>query len=472
MTIWAALALAAGIALSTAAAADENQDLDLIPGDARSAPATEPAPVEPSTAGATRRIFLENVLTGTEPRNNVLVAAPAPAPRWQERLLLDVRKSWRPGSDVQLTYSGRLNLRAEDGLDFPTHENVSNDLREAYASWEPHERTFIDAGRINLKSGVALGFNPTDYFKTRAVVAPLSADPSELRDDRLGTLMVRAQQIWEGASVTAAFAPAVSSRSPLYQSDTLPSFDPMFDRTNAVNRFLLKASVAAGDLNPEVLLYRESNETRLGLNVAQSIGQSTIVYGEWSGGRRTRLIDDALRFGRATGTLPANSPNAPSPLAEDSHRRFQSELALGASYTTATKVTFNLEFHFEQAAFTRTDWDRWFSVGQGSSGTSPIARELWFFRGYALDQQEPISRSSLFLRADWVDAFIPKLELSGFVNTDLLDGSRLVQVAADYYASGVWTVGGVGIASFGSRHSDFGSVSPGWSVLIKVSRYL
>ena len=470
MTIPISLVLAAGVALSAAALADENQDLDLIPKDAQSAVAA--APTEPSTAGATRRIYLENALTGSERRNDSLVALPAPPPRWQERLFLDVRKSWRLASDAQLTYSGRLNLRAEDGLDFPSHENVINDLREAYASWEPRERTFIDAGRINLKSGVALGFNPTDYFKTRAVVAPLSADPAELRDDRLGTLMIRAQQIWEGTSVTAAFAPAVSNKSPLYGSDNLPSFDPMFDRTNAASRFLLKASVALGDLSPELLLYREANETRFGLNLAQSVGQSTVLYGEWSGGRRATLIDDALHFGRATGTLPANAPMAPNPLPQDPNRSFRSELALGGSYTTANKVTFNLEFHFEQAGFTRADWNNWFSAGQGSSGAAPIARELWFVRGYALDQQQPISRNSLFLRADWVDALIPKLELSGFANADLLDGSGRVQLAADYYLSDVWTIGGIAIANFGARHSDFGSLSPGWSVIVKVSRYL
>jgi hypothetical protein len=53
-------------------------------------------------------------------------------------------------------------------------------------------------------------------------------------------------------------------------------------------------------------------------------------------------------------------------------------------------------------------------------------------RGYALDQQEPLTRHSLFLRADWIDAFIPHLEITGFINTDLYDGSELAQIAAEY----------------------------------------
>jgi hypothetical protein len=70
----------------------------------------------------------------------------------------------------------------------PNHENVLNDFREGFVSWQPHDGIYLDLGRINLRSGAALGFNPTDCFKSRAVVEPLSADPSVLREDRLGRL--------------------------------------------------------------------------------------------------------------------------------------------------------------------------------------------------------------------------------------------------------------------------------------------
>jgi hypothetical protein len=52
-----------------------------------------------------------------------------------------------------------------------------------------------------------------------------------------------------------------------------------------------------------------------------------------------------------------------------------------------------------------------------------------------LDQQVPLARQSTFLRADWVDAFIPNPEITGFINTDLYDGSSLIQISADYYIS-------------------------------------
>jgi hypothetical protein len=113
----------------------------------------------------------------------------------------------------------------------------------------------------------------------------------------------------------------------------------------------------------------------------------------------------------------------------------------------------------------------WFSNGQGTTSSSPAARELWYIRGYALDQQEPLTRQSLFLRADWVDAFIPHLEITGFINSDLYDRSGLAQIATDYYLSNVWTIGIQASANLGAKRSDFGSLPQASSVLLKVTRY-
>lgn len=454
---------------------DQDRDLDLIPqGAVTAGPAAAATKAINTTAD---RVYVEDAFTVTSLRGQPAVAAPGLAPfNWQERLFLDIRKEWRLGGPLTFTYSGRTNFRAEDDLDFPSHENLINDLREAYLSWQPSGRTYLDLGRINLKSGVALGYNPTDFFRTRAVVEPLSADPTVLREDRLGTLMLRGQQLLEAGSITVAFAPGLYEPSPIYTNTGLPSWNPMLDRTNAGNRFLAKGSIKLGDrLSPELLLYREGNRTRFGTNLAAGIGQKVVAYLEWSGGRRASLIDDALRYGRDTGTLPVE---AASVIPESSRVSFQNEAALGASFTTESRITFNLEYHFNQAGFARADWRNWFAAGEpysdrlpGRVAGSPVAGELWYLRDYALDQQYPISRHSVFLRADWVDAFVPQLELTGFVNTDLYDGSGLAQLTADYYLSDHWTVGGLISANFGSARSDFGSLASAASFMVKVARY-
>lgn len=446
---------------------DRDPDLDLIP----KAPQPSATPVTPPPANTGSRMYLENAFSVSSLRNDLLVPAPAPRPyNWQERFFFDVRKEFHVADRFTFTLSDRLNFRGEDDLDFPTHENLINDLREIYLGWRATDRTYLDVGRINLKSGVALGYNPTDFFRTRAVVEPLSADPTVLREDRLGTLMLRGQQLWEHGSFIAAFAPKIDNPSAIYTNLNLPSVNPMFDRTNSRARFLLQSSVnVTSDFSPEFLLYREGNETRFGTNLAESLGQKVVTYLEWSGGRRASLIDEALRYGRETGTLPAD---APSVLPENSHETFQNELSVGLSYTTESRVTLNLEYHLNQPAFTHADWSNWFGAGNGRGAASPIARQLWYLRNYAADQQDPISRHSAFLRADWVDAFIPKLELTGFVNADVYDGSGLLQVTADYYLSDTWTVGALAMTNFGRKRSDFGSLPQAANFLLKVTRYL
>jgi hypothetical protein len=462
--------LAHGSALSAAAElTDQDRDLELIP-KATQQPATNPQPATPATPVGTGRFYVENAFSVASFRGNLAVAPPGPrAYDWQERLFFDVNKEWRLADRLSITYSDRLNLRDENDLDFATHENLINDLRELYVDWHALDSTFLDVGRINLKSGVALGYNPTDFLRTRAVVEPLSADPTALREDRLGTLMLRAQQLWQGGSVTAAFAPSVKRPSAIYTNLNLPSFDPMLDRTNAQDRFLVKGSVnAASNFSPEFLLYHEGNQLRTGVNLAAGFGQKVIAYAEWSGGTRASLLDDALRYGRDTGTLPAG---APAVLPDSSHESFQNELSVGASYTSENRITFNLEYHFNQAGFTRADWRNWFAAGRDSPAASPARRELWYVRAYAQDQQEPLSRHSVFLRADWVDAFVPKLELVGFVNVDAYDGSGLLQMTADYYLSDRWTVGGLLSSNFGGAQTDFGSLPQSTGFLLRVARY-
>jgi hypothetical protein len=229
----------------TAAFANENRDLDLIP-EAAIQP-QNPAPAE-SAGSANQRIYLEDAFTATARRSGLLVPFPAPKPAsWQERLFLDARKQWALGDRLNFTLSDRFNLRAQENLDFPNHENAINDFREGYLSWEALDRTYLDAGRINLKSGVAVGFNPTDFFKTRAVVDPLSIDPTVLREDRLGALMGLGERIWQGVTLTVAVAPKLRSPTPVYNNFNLRSFDPSIDRTNAHDRFLIKGSANLAD---------------------------------------------------------------------------------------------------------------------------------------------------------------------------------------------------------------------------------
>ena len=452
-----------------AIAADEDQDLNLIPPAAQApAPAILPVP----TSNAAQRNYVEDAFTVTPLRNDLLVPYPPPTPAsWEDRLFLDSRDEWKLGNNVTLDYSGRFNLRAANDVPFPSHESVRNDLRELFLGSQPNDSTWIDLGRVNVKSGVAVGYNPTDFFRTRAVVEPLTADPTILREDRLGTLMVLAQHVWTGGSITAAFAPRVTLPTAIYTNTDLPSFDPMLDRTNAQDRFLLKGSASiANGFSPELLLYHAGDQTQIGTNLTVSIGQQTIAYVEWAGGEQASLIANALAYGRETGTLPRQAPPV---IPTNTTQYFQNDLAAGFSYTPVdTKLTLNLEYHYHEVGFTPEDWRNWFNAGVQRGNIPGVAAELWYIRSYAQDQQEPETRNSAFLRADWVDAFVTDLEITALANINVQDGSGLIQATANYYLSRAWTIGAQATLTFGGRRSEFGSLPQAGGFLVQVVRYL
>jgi hypothetical protein len=455
-----AVALAGGHA-----AADENSDLNFIPAPA----APNNAAPTPSPAAVHGRLYLEDAASFASLRSALPVPFPPPVPQsWEERIFLDARDEWALAPDFHVDYSGRLNFRAGDQLPIPSHENVRHDFREGYFTWEPVSGSFIDGGRINVKNGVATGYNPTDFFKTHAVIEPLSFDPTVLREDRLGTAMIRASHVAPSGTVAVAFAPQFEKESSLYTTNNLPSFDPGFGRTNAHDRLLIEGSTNLSDFNPELLLYREAAATLIGANVSAPMGHKTVLYLESSGGDAPSLINEALGYGHATGAIPAG---APEPLPEGGAKSFRAKAALGASYATESNITFNFEYHYDGAGFSHQDWRNWFAMGSARTAPPGIADSLWYIRDYGQEVEEPVARHSLFLRFDAVDAFVPNLEITGFTNTDLFDGSSLAQLTADYYLSNQWTIGAVGAADLGRKRSEFGSLPQAESILLKLARY-
>jgi hypothetical protein len=424
-----------------------------------------------AAATGSQRNYLEGALSLTPLRDSLAVPFPPPTPgSWEGRLFLDTRDEWRLADGLTATYSGRFNLRVANNLPFPSHENVLNELREAYLSWQPEASSWIDLGRINLKSGVAVGYNPVDFFRSRTVVEPLTADPTVLREDRLGTLMLEGQHVWKGAAITVVFAPRVTLPTAIYRTNDLPDFDPMLDRTNAQNRLLVKGSVTLAEgISPEVLVYHAGNRTKFGADLTVGIGQQTVGYVEWAGGMDTNLTDSAISYGRQTGTLPRGGPSV---LSDNQAVVFQNDAVVGVSYTTASKITFNFEYHYYQPGFSGRDWRNWFAVGQRFGNVPGVASTLWYIRGYAADQEVPVSRHSAFLRANWVDAFVPDLEVTAFTNISLIDGSAFVQANADYHLSNHWTIGALGSFTFGGRRSEYGSLPQVGSVLLRLVRYI
>jgi hypothetical protein len=200
-----------------------------------------------------------------------------------------------------------------------------NTLKEAYVSFRPDASILADLGRINVREGVALAYNPTDYFKSNSIRTLISIDPETLRDERMGTLMGRVQTLWASGSLTAIFAPHVDARP----NDS--TFNPDFAATNGASRWLLLWSQRwFADFQPQISVTgAEHGSPRAGLDLTHLLNNATVGYLEWSDGR---------------------SGNS---------------LSTGLTYTTSVKLSLTLEYEYDetgelgarQKVFAYAHWD-------------------------------------------------------------------------------------------------------------------
>jgi hypothetical protein len=260
----------------------------------------------------------------------------------------------------------------------------------------------------------------------------------------------------------------VAEAAPLVESNPV-GLDPHFDATNTAHRVLCTLNLELLELSPQLLGYFELHRSKLGANVTRSIGDAVVAYAEWAGGPEENLIARANAFGKDTGSLPQAVPVLP-PTSTDV--AFRNDVATGFSWTVATAVTFNVEYNFHQAGFTRSDWNNWFDIGSRPGVPAFVPGALWLVRGYASDQQEPVAQHQMFVRASWPQAFTPDLELSAFAFVSLLDGSVLSQLAASYYVSDKWTASTYVSGNFGDARTERGSFPQRGSVILQLTRYL
>lgn len=378
-------------------------------------------------------------------------AAPAPASDWRhfieagigasrgsdgrrettQRLSLDVQTDRAIFSDLRLIFANRLDLNG------PGHaERAINTLKEAYLGWRLDDQTLVDAGRINVRNGVASGYNPTDYFRSGAVRSVVSIDPASLRENRQGSIMLRAQRLWDSASLSAAFAPD------LHRPANGDGLNLDLGATNRQDRLLLAFSpTLAPAFTPQFLLYHESRQApQVGLNLTALANDRTVTYLEWSGGRRASLLT------RAT------TPSAPA-------TAWYNQLAAGLAYTTPSKLTLTAEYHWHGDALSSSEWH---SLRQGAPAS------YGRYRSYLQEAQAAPTRQAIFAHARWQDAFRPGLDLSLMHNLDLVDHSRRHWLEARYH-QGQWEYALQWQAQYGAPLTSFAvpAESRSWQAVLR-----
>ncbi|KVN45756.1 hypothetical protein WT12_17600 [Burkholderia territorii] len=294
------------------------------------------------------------------------------------------------------SFAAHFSMRFDRFDPLGTSRTSSRDVtlvKEAYASWRASPALVVDAGRVNARLGAATGYNPTDFFRAGAVSLDVPPDPDSRHMNRLGTVGLRAQQVWETGSLTTLLSPRLERRS--LPGDPAAASD--LQRTNGVDRWMLVASQRlTAAIQPQLIVYGESGQApQFGQNLSVLLGNSVVAYVEWTGGYRRSLI------ARATGA------------ADD--RAFRTSSSVGATWTLPVDLSLTAEFQSNGGG---ADAAQWRSLQRANPAAWGRAVQT------SIAAQELQTRHGMFVMAAWRNVGMRRLDLSGFVQADLGGGRQ------------------------------------------------
>lgn len=372
----------------------------------------------PQTAGNARvwQLFVEGAAARSHMRAPSLIEDDRAAGRLSVDLQVDATLA--PG--VRAMLADRLDIGWQHRL---AQRKSINTLKEAYLSLQQRDDVIVDLGYINQYSGVAVGYNPTDFFRKGSLRSPVSVDPTMIRKNRQGSAMLRGQMLWEGASLTALYSPALND-----PADT-PAFPSDRGATNQRDRSLLIFSKRiSDDLQPQWLLYTSQGASpRFGMNLTKLVNDATVAYVEWSGGRSPLLLAQAL--------------------GQNGDEAFRNRLASGLTYTTSNKLSLTLEYQYNGAGLESAQWNALPKVSMPA---------YLRYRQSVQSMQEMPTRHQTFIYAGWQDMLVRHLDLAAMVRRNTDDHSRLTWVELRYR----WTRDEIALqwqGNSGQLFSDYGA---------------
>jgi hypothetical protein len=389
------------------------------------------------TLGLQIELWDQTLLSRVGPRDSDELAATNVG-----RLALDFRRDDTLGKGFRLgisnRFDGALDLVKGDGA--PSYQGAWNSLRELWLGWQ--RSTAVGAigssvGRINIRSGVASGYNPSDFFKENAVRTSLSLDPVALRLNRLGAVMLELHYTHSLGTITAAAVPRLVSST---QTDGAEIQDEErwyslgLARTNAKSALFLKWEMQlAQAFSADLLAFvRGVDDVRGGANLSAVLLDTLVANAEWVVGHCHPLPSvGQANAGREACAWGANN----------------------LTWTTPLGFDLTVEYQYAGDALSGEAWREWRSA-DASANLQAVATRRALAR-------EPLVRHGWFARVGWQDPFaIRGLSLSAMAQFNGYDGSCVSQLSVDWRNSKDWLFGGNAIGFLGGNDTEFG-MQPG-----------
>ena len=309
------------------------------------------------------------------------------------RLSIDLSHSQKLAPGWRWAFSDRLDSARPVG---EGETSTLNSLREAYVSWQPADgSSVVDLGRVNLRNGPGYGYNPTDYLRDGALRTVTTSDPIALRDNRLGTVMLRGQRLWTDGGVSLSLAPKLAD------GPNKGSFSLDLGATNARNKLLATWSHRPSDrINGQLLAFGEQGRgTQLGASATALLSEAAVAHVEASRGRSDDLLAQAL-----------GQPQTP---------QIRNKLVTGLTFTTSTRLALTAEYAYNGAAPDRATWQAAGAAGPQALGGYLQAAQL---------RQDSATRQAWLFYASQKSLGLKNLDLTALLRINADDHSRLAWV--------------------------------------------
>ena len=343
----------------------------------------EAAPEAPAQGARDTKIFIEGAVGNASQRY-------LPESRNIGRASLDFTHTARLSPGLRAVFSDRIDhiYPADAGADATV-----NSLREAYLSWQPDAgNTIVELGRVNLRYGPGYGYNPTDFFRDGSLRTRTTANPFALRENRLGSVMLRAQRLWTEGSLSVAYSPKLADRP------NADGWNLDLGSTNNRNRTLVAlSSQFSQSVSGQVLAYKEQGRSpSLGGSLTALLSDAAVAHMEASHGSEPDLLSRALAQTGAAVT----------------RNRFVG----GITYTTLGKLSVTAEYQYNGFALDQSSWS--------ALGARPATQVAYLLE--AQRRQERAPRNAYLIYVTQKSLLLKNLDLTAFLHVNAGDHSQLV----------------------------------------------
>ena len=353
------------------------------------------------------------------------------------------------GETSELIFNLRARAEVEQDEDFDFADDFHLDVQELAVSFSVGEQTNIQIGRINIRNGVASGFNPTDWFRDNSLVVTGSAAPADRRRERLGVFALTGTTSLGQTLMQVGYRPAITADDGSLLTDA-DSFGLGLHRTNPTDAVFAKVTPNIDDnisfTANAVLL---DGEPGLGFEVSGTLGEALVLYSEVMAQRRVSLASEALADGSGSAGFRAG-------VGADAGRSVQVQAVVGANWALPTQIVGNremslvFEYHLNPGGLSGSQIE---ALSAASGSDRAAAGALY---ALANRRQEPLAEQQIFARFSWTDAIGESdLSLLAFYVPD--DGSGLAQVSLDVPFGQSATLNLRGVQTFGSASSIYGA---------------